>query len=338
MTLAFAKKRCTNAVAVAHDLRTRALALARDVLPGDVRMHVTRDTGATADEKVDELLLHLLLAIVTVVGLVAFALGWREGLIVALAVPVTFALTLLVNLLAGFTVNRVTLFALVLSLGLVCDDPIVDVENVHRHFARRRLPPLEAVLEAVNEVRPPVIVATLAVILSFLPLLFISGMMGPYMRPMALNVPVAMGMSLLVAFTVTPWMSYLLLRSTYGKGHGHDEDRPGLLERAYRGLVGLLIDRRAPRLALYLLMLGLLGGAGALVAGGHVPLKMLPYDNKSELQLVVDLPEGATLEATDLAVRDLERFLATVPEATDVTAGSGCSSAGCGCTPAAGSP
>jgi len=320
VTLAFAKKRGTNAVAVAHDLRARALALARDVLPSDVRMQVTRDTGATADEKVDELLLHLLLAIVTVVGLVAFALGWREGLIVALAVPITFALTLLVNLLVGFTINRVTLFALVLSLGLVCDDPIVDVENIHRHFARRKLPPLEAVLEAVNEVRPPVIVATLAVILSFLPLLFITGMMGPYMRPMALNVPVAMGMSLLVAFTVTPWMSYLLLRSTYGKGHAEDDARPGLLERAYRGLVGVFLDRTVPRVALYLGMLVLLAGAGALVAGGHVPLKMLPYDNKSELQVVLDLPEGRTLEATDRAVRDVEQFLATVPEVTDVTA------------------
>ncbi len=307
-------------MAVAHDLRTRALALARDVLPSDVRMQVTRDTGATADEKVDELLLHLLLAIVTVVGLVAFALGWREGLVVALAVPITFALTLLVNLLVGFTINRVTLFALVLSLGLVCDDPIVDVENIHRHFARRRLPPLEAVLEAVNEVRPPVIVATLAVILSFLPLLFITGMMGPYMRPMALNVPVAMAMSLLVAFTVTPWMSYLLLRSTYGKGHAADDARPGLLERGYRGLVSVFLDRGVARVTLYLGMVVLLAGAGALVVGGHVPLKMLPYDNKSELQVVLDLPEGRTLEATDRAVRDVEQFLATVPEVTDVTA------------------
>ena len=319
VTVALAKKKGTNAVAVAEEVLARARALARDVLPSDVRLRVTRDTGATADEKVDELLLHLALAIVTVVGLVAFSLGWREGLIVALAVPVTFALTLAVNLLAGFSVNRVTLFALVLSLGLVCDDPIVDVENVHRHFARRRLPPLEAVLEAVNEVRPPVIVATLAVILSFLPMFFITGMMGPYMRPMALNVPVAMATSLLVAFTVTPWMSYLLLRSTYGRGHGHDEGAPGLAERAYRGLVGLFLDRRAPRLALYLTMLALLVGAGAIVAAGKVPLKMLPYDNKSELQVVLDLPEGSTLEATDRCVRDVERFLATVPEVTDVT-------------------
>jgi len=320
VTLALSKKKGTNAVTVAQDVLIRARAAARDVLPTDVRLRVTRNSGATADEKVDELLVHLMLAIVTVVGLVAFSLGWREGLIVAAAVPVTFALTLLVNLLAGYTINRVTLFALVLSLGLVCDDPIVDVENIHRHFARRRLPPLDAVLEAVNEVRPPVIVATLAVILSFLPMLFITGMMGPYMRPMAVNVPVAMAMSLLVAFTVTPWMAHLLLRSTWGRGHDPAHARPGLLERGYRALVGLFLDRALPRLALFASVAALLVGAMALAATGEVPLKMLPYDNKSELQVVLDLPEGSTLETTDRATRDVERYLATVPEATDVTA------------------
>ena len=319
VTLALSKKKGTNAVHVAHEVLARAEALAREVLPAGVQMRVTRNTGETANEKVDELLVHLLLAIVTVVGLVAFALGWREGLIVAAAVPITFALTLLVNLLAGFTINRVTLFALVLSLGLVCDDPIVDVENIHRHFARKKLPPLEAVLEAVNEVRPPVIVATLAVILSFLPMLFITGMMGPYMRPMALNVPVAMAMSLLVAFTVTPWMSYLILKSTYGKSHAKDTGKPGLGERAYRALVGLFLDRGFARAVLFLGVLALMGGAGWMALSGAVPLKMLPYDNKSELQVVLDLPDGATLEAADAAVRDVERFLATVPEATDVT-------------------
>ena len=189
VTLAFAKKRGTNAVGVADDLVERAHALEAEILPADVHLLVTRNYGETANEKVNELLRELALAIVTVTGLIAFALGWREGLIVAAAVPITFALTLFVNLLAGYTINRVTLFALVLVLGLVCDDPIVDVENIHRHFALRKRSPLESVLVAVNEVRPPVIVATLAVIISFLPMFFITGMMGPYMRPMALNVP-----------------------------------------------------------------------------------------------------------------------------------------------------
>jgi multidrug efflux pump subunit AcrB len=315
VTLAIAKQKGTNAVHVAERVLEKAEELKRDVLPDDVHLTVTRDYGETADEKVDELLMHLGLAIVTVIGLIAWSLGWREGLIVAAAVPVTFALTLLLNLLFGYTINRVTLFALVLVLGLVCDDPIVDVENIHRHFALRKRKPLEAVLFAVNEVRPPVIVATLAVVLSFVPLFFITGMMGPYMRPMALNVPVAMAMSLLVAFTITPWMSYYILRSQYG----HEAHAPteGPILRAYRRLMGVLLARRTARLALF-------GGIGALgllavwlALSGAVPLKMLPYDNKSEFGIVVDLPEGSTLEATDRCVADLERYLATVNEVTD---------------------
>jgi multidrug efflux pump subunit AcrB len=315
VTLALAKQKGTNAVRVAARARALAEELVREVAPSDVYLCVTRDYGATADEKVDELLLHLALAIVTVIGLIAWFLGWREGLIVAAAVPVTFALTLLLNLLLGYTINRVTLFALVLVLGLVCDDPIVDVENIHRHFALRKRKPLEAVLFAVNEVRPPVIVATLAVVLSFVPLFFITGMMGPYMRPMALNVPVAMAMSLLVAFTLTPWMSYHLLRSQYG--HEAPVAAEGRVLGLYRRLMELLLDRRGARVLLF-------GGIGALalLAGwlalsGAVPLKMLPYDNKSEFGIVLDLPEGSTLEATDRAVREIERYLATVNEVTD---------------------
>jgi multidrug efflux pump subunit AcrB len=319
VTLAFAKKRGTNAVRVAEDVVRRAEGLQADVLPADVHLLVTRDYGETANEKVNELLRELALAIVTVTGLIAFALGWREGLIVAAAVPITFALTLLVNLLAGYTVNRVTLFALVLVLGLVCDDPIVDVENIHRHFARRTRPPLESVLAAVNEVRPPVIVATLAVIISFLPMFFITGMMGPYMRPMALNVPVAMAMSLLVAFTVTPWMAYGMLKGEY-EHPTPETEASGPVILAYRRLLGVLLARQTARRALLGTILVLLAIAVGLFVSGAIPLKMLPYDNKSELQVVLRLPEGSTLEATDTAVRDIEHYLATVPEATNFVA------------------
>jgi multidrug efflux pump subunit AcrB len=319
VTLAFAKKRGTNAVRVAEDVVRRAETLQADVLPTGVHVLVTRNYGETADEKVNELLRELALAIVTVTGLIAFALGWREGLIVAAAVPITFALTLLVNLLAGYTINRVTLFALVLVLGLVCDDPIVDVENIHRHFARRTRPPLESVLAAVNEVRPPVIVATLAVIISFLPMFFITGMMGPYMRPMALNVPVAMAMSLLVAFTVTPWMAYGMLKREY-EHPTPDAEASGPVILAYRRLLGVLLARPTARRALLGTIVVLLAIAIGLFASGAIPLKMLPYDNKSELQVVLRLPEGSTLEATDAAVRDMEHYLATVPEATNFVA------------------
>ncbi|MEW6273403.1 MAG: efflux RND transporter permease subunit [Thermodesulfobacteriota bacterium] len=318
VTLGFAKKRGTNAVSVAEDIVRRARALQAEILPDDVHLLVTRNYGATANEKVNELLRELALAIVTVTGLIAFALGWREGLIVAAAVPITFALTLLVNLLAGYSINRVTLFALVLVLGLVCDDPIVDVENIHRHFATRKRPPLESVLVAVNEVRPPVIVATLAVILSFLPMLFITGMMGPYMRPMALNVPVAMAMSLLVAFTVTPWMAYGALRGEYGRVEEHaSEEAVGRFARVYRRFLERFLESRRARWGLLGAILVLLAFAVALFAAGAIPLKLLPYDNKSELQLVIDMPAGTALEATDAVVRDFERYLATVPEITD---------------------
>jgi multidrug efflux pump subunit AcrB len=317
VTLALSKKKGTNAVAVAEEILHEARRLERDVLPEDVRLLVTRNYGETADEKVDELFGHLTLAIITVIGLIAWALGWREGLIVAAAVPVTFALTLLLNLLAGYSINRVTLFALVLVLGLVCDDPIVDVENIHRHFRRGKRNPLADVLFAVNEVRPPVIFATLAVMLSFLPMLFISGMMGPYMRPMALNVPVAMAMSMLVAFTITPWMAFHLLKPLYGRAETRAREGPGLFARLYRSAVGFLLDRRWARWALVGVILLGLAATGAIVLSGSVPLKMLPYDNKSELQLVLDLPEGSTLEATDAVVSRFESYLATVPEVTD---------------------
>jgi len=318
VTLALAKKKGTNAVRVAEHVLAEARRLERDVLPEDVHLLVTRDYGETADEKVNELLGHLLLAIITVIGLVAYALGWREGLIVAAAVPIAFALTLLVNLLAGYSINRVTLFALVLVLGLVCDDPIVDVENIHRHFRRAGRKPLDDVLFAVNEVRPPVIYATLAVILSFLPMLFITGMMGPYMRPMAINVPVAMAMSMLVAFTITPWMAYHLLKPLHGRhAAGHAPEGEGLAARLYRRCTGFFLDRRWARWAMLGVILMGLGLSGGIALTGAVPLKMLPYDNKSELQLVLDLPEGSTLEATDAAVSDFERYLATVPEVTD---------------------
>jgi multidrug efflux pump subunit AcrB len=316
VTLAFSKKKGTNAVGVARALRDRAVQLAPQILPQGVAMLVTRDSGRTADDKVDELLFHLALAVLTVIALIALALGWREGLIVAAAVPVTFALTLVVNLALGYTINRVTLFALVLVLGLVCDDPIVDVENIHRHLVRRKGTLLQSVLLAVQEVRPPVIVATLAVVLSFVPLFFISGMMGPYMRPMALNVPVAMAMSLLVAFTLTPWMSYRLLRPHAGE-HAPEE---GWFARVYRSLIERLLDSRRWRGGGIALLFGLCALAGVLVLTGAVPLKMLPYDNKSEFELLVDLPEGSALEDTDRAASELAAALARHPEVVHVTA------------------
>ena len=287
---------------------------------------MTRDYGKTADEKVNDLVEALLVAVAVVVLLLAYAVGPREGLIVALAVPVTFAFTLLVNYFLGYTINRVTLFALILSLGLVVDDPIVDVENIHRHFAMGNEPPRKAVVTAVNEVRPPIILATLAVIFSFLPMFFITGMMGPYMAPMALNVPVAMLMSLLVAFTITPWLSLHLLKVTPGIGNGEGHEAEGRLFKIYERIMIPVIRYRRVRW-------GVLGGVGLLLVfavwlalSGRVPLKMLPFDNKNELQVVVDMPRGTPLEQTEAAVRAMADYLARIPEATDVSTWVGTSS------------
>jgi multidrug efflux pump subunit AcrB len=327
VTVAVAKRKGTNAVVVSEDVKKAARAFAAEALPQDVHLRVTRDYGHTADEKVNELIEALLVAIAIVVALLAYSLGWREGLIIALAVPITFSITLLINLLLGYTINRVTLFALILSLGLVVDDPIVDVENIHRHFAMRLLDPYRAIVRAVNEVRPPIILATLAVIISFVPMFFITGMMGPYMAPMALNVPIAMLMSLVVAFTITPWLSYRCLRAT--ARHAHNKAfvlEESWLYRSYKAVMMPIFGRRPLQWAILGAIVLLMGFAGLLVLLQAVPLKMLPFDNKSELQVVIDMPEGTTLETTEAVAQDLAGYLLTVPEVTDVVTTAGTSS------------
>jgi multidrug efflux pump subunit AcrB len=272
-------------------------------------------------------------AVIVIIILIALTLGWREGLVVATAVPITFALTLFVNYLLGYTINRVTLFALTLALGLVVDDPIVDVENIYRHLRAGRLRPLEAVLAAVDEVRPPVILATLAVMVSFLPLFFITGMMGPYMAPMALNVPLAMAMSLLVAFTVTPWLSLLVLGrhivpdSAAATRHGDGVATAGSpLYRSYSLVMRPLLRSRWLRWLL-LLVTGLLFAAACWLGMMRaVPLKMLPFDNKNELQVVVDMPEGTTLERTEAVLGELAGIARGVPVVVDVATYAGTAS------------
>lgn len=318
VTLAFAKRQGTNAVAVAAGLLQRIDGLKAVAIPSDVGVLVTRDYGATANDKVDELVRELFIAIGIIVLLLALSLGGREAFIVALAVPITLSITLLGNQVAGYTINRVTLFALILSLGLLVDDPIVDVENIHRHFQLREAPPRLATLIAVDEVRPPTILATFTVIIAFLPMLFVSGMMGPYMRPMPLNVPMAMLMSLLVAFTITPWATYHLLKHEYDHPRPPEAPREGEAVRRWYGrlLRPLLESRRRARLFLAAIGAALVGSI-LLVVFGLVPVKMLPFDNKTELNLVIDMPQGTPLEATNAVVRDFEALLGHVAEVTD---------------------
>jgi multidrug efflux pump subunit AcrB len=336
VTIAIAKKKGSNAVWVANAVLNKAEDLRQTIVPQDMELIVTRNYGLTSNEKVNDLVEALAVAVIIVVGLLTLGLGWREAFIVAVAVPVVFGLTLAVNMMLGFTINRVTLFALILSLGLLVDDPIVDVENISRHFALRKKATRRIVLEAVAEIRPPLITATLAVIVSFLPMFFITGMMGPYMRPMALNVPVAMIMSMLVAFTITPWMAYHMLKRKYGAGgpadnthhdpHDLDAVKQSKLYKVFYPLMAPLLKFR-PLAWLFLAVIAVLTvGAMGLAAMRHVPLKMLPFDNKNELLLVLDFDEGTTLERSDAAVRDFEAYLANVPEVADYTSYVGLSS------------
>ncbi len=336
LTIAIAKKKGANAVWLAEEVLKNAERLKETILPEDMEMVVTRNYGMTADDKVNELVWGLLAAIIIIVALLTFGLGWREAFIVALAVPVVFGLTLAVNLLCGFTINRVTLFALILALGLLVDDPIVDVENITRHFTLKKKATRRIVLDAVSEIRPPLIIATLAVIVSFLPMFFITGMMGPYMRPMALNVPVTMLMSMLVAFTITPWLAFHVLKNKFSQGGMHDAGehdeldsaalKQTVLYRVFHRLMGPLLRSRIRSLVFLGAIAALTFAAVGLGATRSVPLKMLPFDNKNELLLVLDFDEGTTLERADAAVRDFESYLSTVPELADYTSYVGLSS------------
>jgi len=325
VNIAVAKQKGSNAVRVSERIKERLAELAETHFPEGVSYRITRDYGETANNKVNELLEALVVAIVIVVGLIAYTLGWREGLVVAAAVPITFALTLAINYWFGYTINRVTLFALILSLGLVVDDPIVDVENIHRHLSMKKENALDAVRTAVNEVRPPILLATLAVIVSFLPMMLITGMMGPYMRPMALNVPVAMAMSMVVAFTITPWLAYRALQGQADRaaptGAGGDappvRETPTLLYRAYSAVLAPLLDSRWKAWTLLGVTFVLFLAAAMLAATRAVPLKMLPFDNRNELQILIDPGEGTTLEETEALARRLAEPLRRASEVTD---------------------
>jgi multidrug efflux pump subunit AcrB len=317
--IAVAKRKGTNAVSVAEAVDSRVEELAATLLPDGVHYRITRDYGETANAKVNELVEGLVVAVLTVIGLIGLVIGWRAAMVVALAVPVCYSLTLFVNLMFGYTINRVTMFALILAIGLLVDDPITDVENIARYFSMRIFPARDSVLRAVQEVRPALVLSTLAIVAAFLPLAFITGMMGPYMAPMALCVPLTVVISTVVAFIMTPWLSMVMLRGLLNRGEGeaeYDVTRQPLY-RLSRAVLGRILDHRFLAWGVLLAVVVLMVAAMALPALRMVPLKMLPYDNKNEFQIVIDMPEGTTLDRTDAVTRRLGDYLRGVAEVSD---------------------
>ena len=299
VAVSVAKQRGSNAVAVARDIHRLVDTLERDVLPAGVHVEVLRDYGQTADEKVNNLMASLGFAVLTVVVFIAVFLGWRPALVVGIAVPISYGITLAMDMAFGYTINRVTLFALILSLGLLVDDPITGVDNIERFLKERSGSIGERIVAAISELKVPLVMSTVTIVLAFIPLAFITGMMGPYMAPMAFNVPVSVATSTLVAFIVTPWLSGKLLRPAAAPDAA-PANTPGStgLYRVYSRLVGPLLDDRRKAWLVLWVVLGLFALAALLPVLRLVPLKLLPFDNKNEIQVLIDMPESATLEQT----------------------------------------
>ncbi len=317
VTLSVAKVKGADAMKVSDQILDKIEVLRRTLIPDDVHVEVTRNYGETASHKVSELLLHLAVAIVAVTVLVMLAMGWRGGLVVFLSVPLTFALTLFSYYMLGYTLNRITLFALVFVVGIVVDDSIIIAENMHRHFKSKRLPFAQAAIYAINEVGNPTILATFTVIAAILPMAFVSGMMGPYMSPMPIGASIAMMLSLFVALTVTPYLGFHFLREKdkrKGDETSVEEHGPGWIHKLYNRIESPFLESGMKRWAMLGITVVLLFGSVGMFFTKSVAVKMLPFDNKNEFQVVIDMPEGTTLERTAAVTAEIAQYLSTVPE------------------------
>jgi len=313
VTLSIAKKRGSNAVWLAENIHEHIKQLQQELLPPEVHIEVLRDYGKTADEKVSNLVSSLGFAIFTVVIFIAVFLGWRAALVVGLAIPICYGLTLMLDMVFGYTINRVTLFALILSLGLLVDDPITGIDNIERFMRQGVGNAEERIIQAMAEIRSALLMSTVTIILAFVPLAFITGMMGPYMAPMAFNVPVAVIISTMVAFMVTPWLSSKAL-----KPEEEAETSEGLL-KIYSKLVKPFIASRKKAWLLIILFVSLFAVTASLPVFRMVPLKLLPFDNKDEMQILVDLPEGSTLEQTAAVTKKAAIIAGRLAEVQAVT-------------------
>jgi multidrug efflux pump subunit AcrB len=330
VTLSLSKRPGANAIDVVTEVLAKVESLKGNLIPNDMEVTVTRDYGHTAAEKSNELLLHMGIAVFGVALLILFFLGWRESLVVLLAIPSTLALTLLVFYLYGYTLNRITLFALIFSIGILVDDAIVVVENMVRHVrmpSNKDKPLTQIALEAVDEVGNPTILATWAVIAAILPMAFVGGLMGPYMRPIPIGSTAAMLFSLIIAFTVTPWAAVRVIRrhqatsqapaETSSDSHGHDAPND-IFTRLYHRVMQPVLDHAAWRWMFLVTVALLLLGSVGLVLVGKVEVKMLPFDNKSEFQVIIDAPEGTTLESTSRMAMEMADVIRQEPEVRDI--------------------
>ena len=321
VTISIAKRQGVNAIDVVAGVLAKVETLKGTLIPSDIQITTTRNYGATSAAKSNELLYHMGIAVLSVTLLVALALGWKESMVVLVAIPVTLALTLLIFYLNGFTLNRITLFALIFSIGILVDDAIVVVENIVRHL---RLPEaktngvLQTAIHAVDEVGNPTILATFAVIAAILPMAFVGGLMGPYMRPIPVGASAAMLFSLVIAFVVTPWAAIRILKNGHNSKHARAEDSPeDTLTRLYRRIMTPLLRSWKVRTVFFGGVFLMLLGAMALVGLKLVTVKMLPFDNKNEFQVIVDMPTGTTLEQTTIAAKALADYTSKIPEVTD---------------------
>ncbi|MGF1555364.1 efflux RND transporter permease subunit [Paucihalobacter sp.] len=316
ITISVAKRKGADAMKISDVILNKVEHLRSNLIPDDVHVEVTRNYGETASQKVSELLLHLIGAIIAVTIVVMLAMGWRGGLVVFLSVPITFALTLLSYYLLDYTLNRITLFALVFVTGIVVDDSIIIAENMHRHFKMKRLPFKQAALYAINEVGNPTILATFTVIASVLPMAFVSGLMGPYMSPMPIGASIAMILSLFVALTITPYLGYIFLcekdkKNEAGEVEEAKDISDTMIYKIYAKFEIPLIENKTTRwLFLGITFILLLGSVG-LFFTKTVAVKMLPFDNKNEFQVIIDMPEGTTLERTAVVTQEISQYLAT---------------------------
>ena len=324
VSLAVAKRAGANAVTVSEQVVERVESLKASLIPAGVEVAVTRNYGETANEKANELIFHLALATISIVALIGFAIGWREAGVTAIVIPTTIMLTMFASNVMGFTINRVSLFALIFSIGILVDDAIVMIENIARHWAmdddRTRI---QAAVEAVAEVGNPTIVATLTVVAALLPMLFVSGLMGPYMAPIPINASAAMIFSFFVAVVIAPWLMIRLA----GRAplHGHDDAHGGKLGALYRRYASQVIATRQSSRRFLIAVAVATVAAGSMFYFKAVTVKLLPFDNKSEVQLVVDLPEGTSLEQTSRVLEQAASVARNVPEVVSMEAYAGTS-------------